>query len=375
MQQEYERLRAECDGDITIASRSHNDVWWIVMYEQDKGPIKYYLYNRKNKKLKYLFVHNREVADVELNAMHPVNIEARDGLKMMSYLSVPEHMWDDAARLKVKQPMPLILYVHGGPNARDFWGYNAVHQWLTNRGYAVLSVNYRGSRGFGKKFIRAGDGQWAAKMHDDLLDAVDWAIKQGITTKDQVAIYGGSYGGYAALVGLTMTPDVFACGVDVVGPSNLKTLYDSIPPYWEPYRLSLQRKFGFDPDNPESEELLKQKSPFYHIHNVRKPILITQGANDPRVKQAESDQIVEKLHAADIPYTYLLYFDEGHGFRKKYNRMSFFGFTEKFFAECFGKERYEPLDNLELSSSKMKLRTNKIQLFEASEERAEENNK
>jgi dipeptidyl aminopeptidase/acylaminoacyl peptidase len=370
LQQDYELLKAEHEGDISIISRSHNDALWIVAYGQDTGPIRYYLYSRKNKKLKFLFVHNVELSGLELNPMQPVTITARDGLKMVSYLSVPENMWKDKVMLKVKGPMPLVLYVHGGPNARDFWGYDSVHQWLTNRGYAVLSVNYRGSTGFGKEFIRAGDGQWAAKMHEDLLDAVDWALEHNIAVKEQIAIFGGSYGGYAALVGLTMTPEVFACGVDIVGPSNLKTLYESIPPYWEPFRASLKRKFGFDPENPKDVEKLQQKSPLFHVHNISKPILIAQGANDPRVKQAESDQIVAKMHASDIPYTYLLFPDEGHGFKKPCNRMSFYGFAEQFLAECMGKEEYEPLGS-ELIESKVKVNTNIVPLESQAEESPE----
>ncbi len=348
-------LQSELDGEVEIISRSKDDKFWIVSNEKDDGPLEYYFFD--GKKLEFLFVHNQKLLELPLNKMHPVEIKSRDGLTLMSYLSLPvDTLQQDV--LRPQNPIPLVLYVHGGPNARDFWGYNSVHQWLTNRGYAVLSVNYRGSTGFGKSFIRAGDGQWAAKMHDDLLDAVSWAIDKGITTQDKVAIFGGSYGGYATLVGLTMTPETFACGVDIVGPSNLKTLYESIPPYWEPFKHSLRAKFGFDPQNKEHDEILKSKSPIFHVQNITKPVLIAHGANDPRVKQAESDQIIDKLDELGIKYTYLLYPDEGHGFKKEYNRISFFGFAEKFLASCFDIPKYEVLSDAELAHTTAQIKTN-----------------
>jgi dipeptidyl aminopeptidase/acylaminoacyl peptidase len=242
-----------------------------------------------------------------------------------------------------------VLNVHGGPWARDSYGFDAEHQWLANRGYAVLSVNYRGSTGFGKRFLNAADREWAAKMHDDLIDAVDWAIREKVTTADQVAIYGGSYGGYATLVGLTFTPDRFACGVDIVGPSNLKTLLDSIPPYWKAFFEDLARRVG-DPRTEEGRKLLADRSPLFRVDSIRRPLLIAQGANDPRVKQAESDQIVAAMKAKGIPVTYALYPDEGHGFARPENRTSFYAVSEGFLAQCLGG-RYEPVgDDFEGSS-------------------------
>ncbi len=191
----------------------------------------------------------------------------------------------------------MVLLVHGGPWARDDYGYNRAHQWLANRGYAVLSVNFRGSTGFGKDFITAGDKQWGLKMHDDLIDAVDWAVAEGITADDSVAIMGGSYGGYATLAGLAFTPEKFACGVDIVGPSNLETLLETIPPYWEPLIAQFHERMG-DPRTPEGLAALKKASPLYSADKITKPLLIGQGANDPRVKQAESDQIVAAMQAA-----------------------------------------------------------------------------
>lgn len=325
---DFEYLDKVDSGEMDVISRTLKDDMWIVAYKKDNAPISYYKYDRAAKKAEFMFVHNSKLLDYKLNEMTPVVIKSRDGLNLVSYLSLPK----DA-----KLPLPLVLDVHGGPNARDSWGYDSEHQWLTNRGYAVLSVNYRGSTGFGKKFVRAGDGQWSAKMHDDLIDAVNWAIEKGITTKDKVAISGGSYGGYATLVGLTKTPEVFACGIDVVGPSNLMTLYNSIPPYWEPFKVELRRKFGADPETKEGKEILATKSPLTYYDKITKPLLIAQGANDPRVKRAESDQIVNKMIENKIPVTYLLYPNEGHGFARPENKASYHAIAEHFLGKCFGK--------------------------------------
>uniref|UniRef100_UPI00258A808E alpha/beta hydrolase family protein n=1 Tax=uncultured Sphingomonas sp. TaxID=158754 RepID=UPI00258A808E len=257
---------------------------------------------------------------------------ARDGLTLVSYLTRPKG---------VTGPVPMVLFVHGGPWARDGYGYNGYHQWLANRGYAVLSVNYRGSTGFGKKFVSAGDLQWGRKMHDDLIDAVDWAVKQGVTTKDKVAIMGGSYGGYATLAGLTFTPDAFACGVDIVGPSNLFTLLKTIPPYWEAGKQQFYKRMG-DPTTEEGRALLKERSPLTFVDRIKKPLLIGQGANDPRVNVAESDQIVAAMAAKNIPVTYVLFPDEGHGFARPVNNIAFNAMAENFLAPCLGG-RAEPV--------------------------------
>jgi dipeptidyl aminopeptidase/acylaminoacyl peptidase len=227
-----------------------------------------------------------------------------------------------------------------------------VHQWLANRGYAVLSVNFRGSTGFGKDFISAGDLEWGAKMHDDLIDATDWAIAQGIAEADKVAIMGGSYGGYATLAGLTFTPEKFACGVDIVGPSNLETLLETIPPYWEPLVKQFHERMG-NPNTPEGLALLKERSPLYKAGEIVKPLLIGQGANDPRVKQSESDQIVGAMKEAGIPVTYVLYPDEGHGFAKPANSIAFMAVAENFLSTCVGG-RAEPIgDALEPSTAEI----------------------
>lgn len=347
---DFDYLKSLTTDELQIVSRTQDDKRWIVAFTSDTGPVKYYDYDRYNKKAEFMFVHNSKLSDLVLNPMMPVVIKSRDGLDLVSYLSVPKSKLKSQDKIEVSEPMPLVLVVHGGPNARDSWGYDSTHQWLTNRGIAVLSVNYRGSTGLGKEFTRAGDGEWAAKMHDDLLDAVKWAIDKGITTQDKVGIFGGSYGGYATLVGLTMTPDTFAFGVDLVGPSNLKTLYASIPPYWEPFKKSLQRKFGGDPDTPEGAAIVEKKSPLNYVDNINKPLLIAQGKNDPRVKQAEADQIVDAMVAKEIPVVYLLYPDEGHGFARPENRQSFYAVTEQFIGDVLGIETEEVGSDLEGSS-------------------------
>ena len=240
------------------------------------------------------------------------------------------------------EPLPLVLLVHGGPWARDAWGYDTEHQLLANRGYAVLSVNYRGSTGFGKEFTNAGNKEWAGKMHDDLIDAVDWAVNEKIADPARVAIMGGSYGGYATLVGLTFTPEKFACGVDIVGPSNIFTLLSTIPPYWAPMIQMFKDRVG-DPTTDEGKKLLGERSPLNFVEKINKPLLIAQGANDPRVKQSEADQIVAAMKEKKIPMTYVLFPDEGHGFARPQNNLAFYAVAEAFLAEQLGG-RYEPAD-------------------------------
>ena len=231
--------------------------------------------------------------------------------------------------------MPMVLYVHGGPWARDYWGLDPIHQWLANRGYAVLSVNFRGSTGLGKSFINAGNLEWGKKMHDDLIDAVNWSVQQKIADPEKIAIMGGSYGGYAALAGLTFTPRTFACAVDIVGPSNLITLLETIPPYWKPEIEQFTKRVGDFRTEP-GRKLLQERSPLNYVDRIERPLLIGQGANDPRVKQNESDQIVKAMQAKGLPVTYVLYGDEGHGFARPENRLSFYAIAEAFLAEHLG---------------------------------------
>jgi dipeptidyl aminopeptidase/acylaminoacyl peptidase len=227
----------------------------------------------------------------------------------------------------------MVLNVHGGPWHRDTWGYDPESQWLANRGYAVLQVNFRGSTGFGKDFLNAGDKEWGGRMHDDLVDGVQWAIDTGTADPRRIAIYGGSYGGYAALVGATFTPDLFSCAVDIVGPSNLLTFIETIPPYWSTYLAMIHRRVG----NPAAEPaFLKSRSPLFHVDRIKIPMLIAQGANDPRVKQSESEQIVAAMTDKGIDHEYMLFPDEGHGFAKPENRLKFYAAAEKFLAKHLG---------------------------------------
>jgi dipeptidyl aminopeptidase/acylaminoacyl peptidase len=323
-------LQEGARGEPSVISRSKDLNTWVVVYSADVHPATYYLYDRPARKLTKLFTAQPALEKYTLAPMKPVTVPSRDGLELVCYLTLP-------VGVKPKD-LPMVLVVHGGPWGRDAWGFNPNAQWLANRGYAVLSVNYRGSTGFGKKFLHAGDREWAGKMHDDLIDAVRWAEKQGYADPKKVAIYGGSYGGYAALVGATFTPDVFCCAVDIVGPSNLVTLLRSIPPYWEPMKKMFAVRVG---DVETEEEFLRSRSPLFKADRIKIPLLIAQGANDPRVKQAESEQIVEALKKAGKPVEYLLFPDEGHGFARPENRLKFFAVAEAFLAQHLGG-RVEP---------------------------------
>ncbi len=324
---DMETLQGFRDGEVHVASRSLDDRTWIVLYMLDNAPAAYYTYNRDSRSIEFLFTTRPVLEKQTLAQMQPVHITSRDGLTLHCYLTLPP---GDAGAVKY---LPLVLNVHGGPWARDHWGYHSEAQWLANRGYACLQVNFRGSTGFGKRFLHAGDREWGAKMHDDLLDAVDWAVAQGIADRNRVAIYGGSYGGYAALVGAAFTPEVFACSVDIVGPSSIRTLIASIPPYWEP----LKQLFFVRVGNPDTEpEFLDSRSPLYKADQIQRPLLIAQGANDPRVKQAESEQIVQALRDRGKEVEYLLFEDEGHGFARPENRLKFYAHAEKFLAKHLG---------------------------------------
>jgi dipeptidyl aminopeptidase/acylaminoacyl peptidase len=338
---DFDYLKGVEDGEIVVSSRTLDDKQWTVAFFLDDGPVKYYRYERSpERKTTFLFNNRDDLADYPLVKMHAPVIESRDGLKLVSYLSLPPGADPDNDG-RPDKPVPMVLNVHGGPWARDAWGLNPTHQWLANRGYAVLSVNYRGSTGFGKEFVNAANNEWAGNMHDDLIDAVEWAIEEKIAQQDKVAIMGGSYGGYATLVGLTVTPDVFACGVDIVGPSSLVTLLQNVPEYWMPFMPVMKVRVG-DVDTEEGRAALLERSPLTLVDNIKKPLLIAQGANDPRVTQLEADQIVEAMKKKEIPVTYVLYPDEGHGFARPENRKSFNAVTEAFLAEQLGG-RFEPV--------------------------------
>ena len=317
-------------GDAFLISRDHADRTWTVGFTADDGPVAYYAFDRGERTGRFLFTQHDDLARYRLSPMEPFAFAARDGLEIHGYLTFPP----DAPR----QGLPTVLYVHGGPWARDTWGYDPTAQWLANRGYLCVQVNYRGSSGYGKAFLNAGDREWGRKMHDDLIDAVEHVVGAGFADRSRVGIYGGSYGGYAALVGATFTPDVFRCAVDVVGPSNLRTLLETIPPYWKQLASQFHRRVGH-PDR--DADLLWERSPLSRAGDIRIPLLIAQGANDPRVKMSESDQIVEALRERGIPHTYLVYPDEGHGFKKPENAMAFQAAAERFLAEHLGG-RCEP---------------------------------
>jgi len=322
---EVAALRAVDPGDVTLVGHDDADRTWLAAFTNDDGPIRYYAYDRDAAQATFLFEHQPALSEYQLAKMEPFSFRARDGLAIHGYLTFPPG--------EGRASLPTVLDVHGGPWARDTWGFDSQAQWLANRGYLCVQVNFRGSTGYGKDFVNAGDREWGAKMHDDLLDAVDWVVGEGYADPARVAIYGGSYGGYAALVGAAFTPDVFCCAVDIVGPSNLKTLIESIPAYWAPMIAQFHTRVG----NPETEEeFMWSRSPLSRAGDIRIPLLIAQGANDPRVKQAEAEQIVAALTEKGIDHEYLLFADEGHGFAKPENRLKFFAAAERFLAKHLG---------------------------------------
>jgi len=339
---DFEALAKIRAGEFRINTRTLDDQVWLVSYTTDNGPVYYYAYDRRSTTGTLLFSHQPGLEGLALAPMQPISYQARDGLTIHGYLTTP-------VGLEAKN-LPTVLLVHGGPWARDRWGYSGQVQWLANRGYAVLRVNFRGSTGYGKQFRNAGNREWAGKMHDDLVDAVDWIVKRGIANPKKVAIMGASYGGYATLVGLTFTPELFAAGVDLVGPSNLVTLLNSIPPYWTPMKALWARRLG-DPER--DAEFLRSRSPLFLAERIKAPLLIGQGANDVRVKQAESDQIVAALRQANKPVEYIVYLDEGHSFVRPENRLHFYAIAEEFLAKHLGG-RFEPAGEIKGHAGIMK---------------------
>jgi dipeptidyl aminopeptidase/acylaminoacyl peptidase len=319
-------LEKENKGDFSVLSRSRDLQKWIVGYVADVQPLDFYLYDRQTKKLTHLFESYPHITKYKLAPTKPVTIKSRDGLDLVSYLTLPVGV--------EPKKLPMILLVHGGPwNLRDKFDFSEETQWLANRGYAVLAVNYRGTVGYGKKFMQASYREWGGKMQDDLSDAVDWAVKEGIADPKRVGISGQSYGGYAALAGAAFTPDVFACAVDTCGPSNLITLLNSLPPFLEADRKKYIRRMG---DPAKEPEFLKSRSPLFKVDKIKIPLLIGQGANDPRVKKAEAEQIVEAMKKAGKPVTYLLFPDEGHGLAKPENQVKMNTAAETFLAKHLG---------------------------------------
>jgi dipeptidyl aminopeptidase/acylaminoacyl peptidase len=318
-------IRALHPGDPTFVGADDADATWLVGFTNDAGPVPFFAYDRASRTGRFLFEHQPALARYELAGMEPFSFTARDGLTVHGYLTFPPGA--------DRSGLPAVLNVHGGPWARDTWGYNPEAQWLANRGYLCVQVNYRGSTGYGKAFVNAGDREWGGRMQDDLTDAVAFVTGQGWADPARVAIYGGSYGGYAALAGATFTPELFCCAVDIVGPSNLKTLIETVPPYWAPMIAQFHRRVG---DPAKDADFLWSRSPLSRVSDIRIPLLIAQGANDPRVKQAESEQIVAALAAAGIEHEYMLFPDEGHGFAKPENRLKFYAAAERFLARHLG---------------------------------------
>jgi dipeptidyl aminopeptidase/acylaminoacyl peptidase len=325
IREDFDTIEGIDRGDFAVASRDRADENWLIAFNADEGGASYYAFDRNGRRGEHLFDARPDLAEYDLARMEPISFTSRDGLTIEGYLTLPPG--------KPARPMPTVLNVHGGPWARDGWGYDPEAQWFANRGYACLQVNYRGSTGYGKGFLNAGNKEWGARMHDDLVDAVGWAVEEGVADPGRVAIFGGSYGGYAALVGATFTPDLFRCAVDIVGPSSLITLITSIPPYWKPLLSTFHERVG----NPDTEEeFLKSRSPLFSVDRVRIPMLIAQGANDPRVKQAESEQFVAAMKEKGIDHEYLLFEDEGHGFARPENRLIFYAAAERFLAKHLG---------------------------------------
>ena len=334
-------------GDVAIIDRSFDNRLVSVFYERDAESGEFALLDRQTHEVGTLFRQRKALADVALRKMKPVTIPARDGLRLNGYLTLPA---TEAGAGK----LPMVLLIHGGPYARDQWGFNSTHQWLANRGYAVLSVNYRGSTGFGKAFVAAADREWGGRMHDDLIDAVDWAIAQGIADPKRVGFFGGSYGGYSALMAATKTPEVFACIVDLFGISSLITFMATIPPYWGPWFSVWKNRLG-DPDTEAGRAFLIERSPLTHIERAVRPILIAQGMRDVRVVAAESEQMVAGLKKRGVPVTYITFADEGHGFVRPENRLAFSGVAEAFLAKPLGG-RYQPVGN-DFAGSTLKVET------------------
>jgi dipeptidyl aminopeptidase/acylaminoacyl peptidase len=318
VENDYRRISEFRDSPFSIASADHADSTWIVAYTTIQNPAEYYVYDRTTADLDFLFSAVPELEEYEMAPMDTLHVISRDSLRLPCYLTLP---------LEGSEPYPMVLLVHGGPWARDWYGYNPFVQLLADRGFAVLQVQFRGSTGFGKEFLNASYKEWGAAMQDDLTDAVHWAIDEGVADPERVVIMGGSYGGYAALAGVAFTPDLYRCGVDFFGPSNLVTFRESVPPYWRPADALMDIRVG---NLEEEREMLEDRSPLNHVDSIRVPMLVVQGANDPRVVKEESDQMVRALRESGNPVTYVVYEDEGHGFAREPNRLDFAGRVEQF---------------------------------------------
>ena len=332
------------ENDFAVVARDLKGRRWLVALGSDRQGPQYWLWERKSDEIRKLFSVQPRLDDYELAPMESLDLRARDGRRLPAYLTrTPLASGSD--------PQPLVLVVHGGPQARDFWGYNPTHQLLANRGYHVLSVNYRGSTGFGKEHLLAGEGEWYAAMQDDLVDAVRWAIEAGIADPDRVAIMGASYGGYAALAGLTRDPELFAAAIAEVGPSNLRTLIDAIPPYWQSVRINFERMIGVGTVD------LDAISPIQYVDRIKRPLLLGHGANDPRVKLSESETIAAAMAKRKLPVDFVVFPDEGHALTNPRNALAMTALQEAFLSQHLGG-RAEPFGTtLEQSSMQWRLRS------------------
>jgi dipeptidyl aminopeptidase/acylaminoacyl peptidase len=342
VQADFERLGRDHAGFLVIVSRDRSDRRWIVDAISADGPQRFLLYDRAAKTARLLFEDQPALAKYDLAKPKPLLIRARDGLDLVAYLTLPP-------QIEAKN-LPLVVLPHGGPWARDDWGFDPFAQLLANRGYAVLTVNFRGSTGFGKKFLNAGNRQFGLGMQDDIADAAKWAVAQRIADPRRIGIMGASAGGYAALRGITRTPELYRCAVDLVGPSDLKLLFQTMPPGWGAVKTRWIRRMG---DVEADEELNRSLSPLYHVEEIRVPVLIGQGANDPRVNIRNSDLIAEALRKKNLPVTYVVYSDEGHGFARPENNLDFFGRVEEFLAKNLGG-RAEPWKKVDGSTAEVR---------------------
>lgn len=342
-QADIDFLDRQLTGDFRVTSRSGDDARWIVVEEAPTTPARTYLYergDRAHRRLSLLFRDRPALEQAPLQAMTPVEINARDGLTLVSYLTLPAGS-DANGDGRPEQPLPLVVLPHDGPWARDSYGFNALHQWLANRGYAVLSVNFRGSAGFGKPFLNAGNREWGGRMQEDLLDAVQWAVRSHVAQADHVAIAGEGFGGYAALVGMAMTPQQFRCGVSLGGPANLTAMLETLPPAQLAMRDQYYLRVG-DPRLADQRQMLRDRSPLWRAGQIRNPLLLALGAHDANAPRSEADQIAFALRARGTGLTYIVLPDEGASLSRTQNRLAFLAIVEHFLGDCLGG-RVEPV--------------------------------
>ena len=324
--EDFKTIKTLDHGDFSITDSSVDFNKWLILFSKDNGPSSYYIYDRTTKTGKFLFFNNGSLSQYELAYSEPITFEARDNLKIHGYLTYPTGVTE-------KTNLPIVVLVHGGPWVRDTWGFQPTVQWLATRGYAVLQVNFRGSAGYGKEFLNAGNKEWGRKMHHDIEDAVKWAVEKNIADKNKVAIFGSAYGGYEAMVAAAFSPDTFCCAVNIVGPLDLNKLANSFPKEYSHFKGSFIKRVG----DPEKEkDLLTDRSPITRIEDIKIPVMIAQGKLDPRTSKEDSDKLVRHLRTKNINTEYLIFEDEGHGFVKPHNNMHFFATAEMFLARHLG---------------------------------------